>query len=565
MVPPHGGPGRYDRAVRRRLLTAIGSVLLVACASVPPSQTPSNAPPTIASSSHIAPTPVISLASTLPEPSLSATSSSAPVASASPPAPSTTPSPSTSSADSDGDELTDAWETQWGLTDPGKADSNGNGVPDSAEDPDGDGLSNLAEQHFGTNPGVADTNGNGIPDGLDDSNGNGIPDGLEQDRRPVPANLNPSLADAPNDKATSYSNGCHTFQGSATIHPCVYGDAAGTTTIAVFGDSHALQWVPGLTRAATANHWRLLAITKSGCPSVDVIFDSRAFPNDRVACQQWRRRATGWLGTHVPDLIIVANSRGYNIVDKGGHPRPLDPAWQVGLARTLVALPQTARRVVLGDTPHLGLDPVPCLAMHPTNISACETGRGLAENRQHDDAERATATANGASFVSLNALVCSYDPCPLIEGNVLVWRNASHLTATWVSQLWPSLAALVATSLAAASTGTAARSVCRGYGECPTALAPQCRAYSGPSVPPPSPTKTGVQGYANADAASVGVRGESPAGRGGVFKGAAAQVRLAASTASTHPASGQRGDLFVDKVGRLWFCKTGTTWKLLVP
>jgi hypothetical protein len=32
------------------------------------------------------------------------------------------------------------------------------------------------------------------------------------------------------------------------------------------------------------------------------------------------------------------------------------------------------------------------------------------------------------------------------------------------------------------------------------------------------------------------------------------------SSRSTHPSSGALGDLFLDKSGRLWFCKGGTTW-----
>jgi hypothetical protein len=58
-----------------------------------------------------------------------------------------------------------------------------------------------------------------------------------------------------------------------------------------------------------------------------------------------------------------------------------------------------------------------------------------------------------------------------------------------------------------------------------------------------------------------GVEGRSILGRGGVFRGSRAQVRLYPSTAKTKPATGQRGDLFVDAGGRLWYCKTtGTGW-----
>jgi hypothetical protein len=72
----------------------------------------------------------------------------------------------------------------------------------------------------------------------------------------------------------------------------------------------------------------------------------------------------------------------------------------------------------------------------------------------------------------------------------------------------------------------------------------------------------GVSGVAQASG-SIGVTGycQEPGGRGGQFTGAAAQVRLAPSTALTHPAKGRTGDLFVDRSHRLWFCKGGAIWK----
>jgi len=53
------------------------------------------------------------------------------------------------------------------------------------------------------------------------------------------------------------------------------------------------------------------------------------------------------------------------------------------------------------------------------------------------------------------------------------------------------------------------------------------------------------------------IEGRSVLGRGGVFKGKKAQIRLVASTATTKPSTGSRGDLFVDASGRLWYCKNG--------
>jgi hypothetical protein len=87
------------------------------------------------------------------------------------------------------------------------------------------------------------------------------------------------------------------------------------------------------------------------------------------------------------------------------------------------------------------------------------------------------------------------------------------------------------------------------------------QGYSGPNSGPGNPTKTGVYGYADTDAASVGVRGGSATGRGGLFSGKLAQLRLNPTRLqATHPSSGATGDFFVDASGRLWFCKGATTW-----
>lgn len=87
--------------------------------------------------------------------------------------------------------------------------------------------------------------------------------------------------------------------------------------------------------------------------------------------------------------------------------------------------------------------------------------------------------------------------------------------------------------------------------------------YSGNTNPNDAPLHTGVYGAAVGSAASVGVKGESTSGRGGMFAGKLAQLRLTPSSAGSHPHSGSKGDFFVDASARLWFCKGGTNWTKL--
>jgi len=78
-----------------------------------------------------------------------------------------------------------------------------------------------------------------------------------------------------------------------------------------------------------------------------------------------------------------------------------------------------------------------------------------------------------------------------------------------------------------------------------------------------SQTGRGVLGLSTEQTA---VEGRSRLGRGASFSGALAQVHLAPGSSASHPGTGETGDLYCDRSGRLWFCKTGgthPTWKRL--
>jgi hypothetical protein len=144
-------------------------------------------------------------------------------------------------SDRDRDGLRDAWESRWNVTDPGRRDSDGDGVIDAAEDHDADRLSDHGEQRFGTDPGVRDSDGDGRSDGNEDADRDGRTNAAEQDARPIPRRLRPSLASAPRDLPPAYGNGCHSGPYDPAIHPCVLGDRESGIRIGLFGDSHALQ------------------------------------------------------------------------------------------------------------------------------------------------------------------------------------------------------------------------------------------------------------------------------------------------------------------------------------
>ncbi len=361
--------------------------------------------------------------------------------------------PAAGAIDSDGDGLRNTFEAKYEITDPWKADSDGDGVVDQAEDNDHDRLSNRAEQKFGLHPGRRDSDGDGVPDGGEDHDGDGRSNAREQDLRPVPAGLRPSLATAPYD-VSPYKAGCQTTHGSSAVVTCSYGPANSPTTVVLMGDSHAMQLATPIVAIAQANGWRLTTLVKKACPPVLGIHNrAKRWAFDRASCGQWRWAALAWLKANPPNHIILAHSDGYGIQTYAGKPIRGDdraPYWRKGMTRTLAAMPAASEVLVLGDIPYNRLNPVTCLQRHPKNISKCVTTREPKYKRKIELAIEKAAVAKGARFRRFYAQVCTYDPCPVVQGDVLMYRDKGHFTATFAAQLTPTFERLLGSIIAPA-------------------------------------------------------------------------------------------------------------------
>jgi hypothetical protein len=345
-------------------------------------------------------------------------------------------------SDADGDGLRDAFERRWDVTRPGHRDTDGDGVLDPAEDHDGDGLSTLGEQRYGTDPTDRDTDGDGRPDGREDSDRDGRSDASEQDRRRVPSKLRPALRRAFEDKPGSYGSGCHNVAADERLRPCVYGDRDGRVRITLYGDSHAAQWLPALARAGAAQGWRVTALTKSACPSAHVRFDHSDYLGNIAHCRRWRQRAERWIARHDQDLVIVTNWEGYRLLGSGGRRlsrSAADREWRRGMAAVLRAIPDRTEVLVLGDIPTPGRGIPACLRSHRTNIAACVRSRRASTRILREGPNRRAAESDGETFRSPVRVVCPYDPCPVVVDALLLWRDDKHLTASYARQLAPAM------------------------------------------------------------------------------------------------------------------------------
>ena len=241
-------------------------------------------------------------------------------------------------------------------------------------------------------------------------------DGLEQALyvADVPANLQPSLSGAAADKPAIYDNGCMLTDGETVPPPCIFGDASSSTRIVLFGDSHAAQWFPALHRIADARGWRLETVAKVGCPTADV-------PTTRTDrdpdCREWRSAVFERLALSDVDLVVMSSYR-YN---PGGL---ADEPWRTGLAATMSELRPTVDQVlVLGDTPTPVPEDVPnCLAQNIRSANQCIAPRRSSVVEARVNVEREIAREFDALFAPTADWLCTESACPVIFGDVLLYR-----------------------------------------------------------------------------------------------------------------------------------------------
>ena len=260
---------------------------------------------------------------------------------------------------------------------------------------------------------------------------------------PVPAGLVPALDAARGDIPTIYNNGCHLSQPATTIPDCVFGDPRSSTTVVLFGDSHAAMWFPALERVAMERSWRLVSLTKSGCTPASITVWNTSMKRAYTECDDWRNRVLERVGAEQPNLVIVASSHPYPSAGSGG-PAPADDgqALAAGLDAILGRLVPLAGAVALiGDTPKFEFDPPECLSAHLDQTLACSEPRTKMLDQGWLDTEISIAKDRGAAFVDPTNWACPTDPCPSVVGRFLVYRDRHHLATPYVTALRDRLAA----------------------------------------------------------------------------------------------------------------------------
>ncbi|GEO13079.1 acyltransferase family protein [Microvirga aerophila] len=263
--------------------------------------------------------------------------------------------------------------------------------------------------------------------------GGSIPASMETAVTPgIP--LRPGPASAKGDLPRPTIEKCQQRPGVAELIVCTYGnETAPTKTIVLAGGSHSAQWFPALEVLAHQNGWRIINIPKAACT---LSYTGR--PTTSSDCETWRESALEYLTNLKPDVVFTTSTRPYRGAQvEGQKPRREHvPSAYVMFWSRLEELRITV--IAVRDNPWPGHVVPECVEKNLSNVVACARPR----DRHMNDVDPSTSLEpkpKNVEFIDLTDRFCDQTLCHAVGGNILIYRDRHHMTATFARSLAPVL------------------------------------------------------------------------------------------------------------------------------
>ncbi|WP_442153883.1 acyltransferase family protein [Rhizobium leguminosarum] len=232
------------------------------------------------------------------------------------------------------------------------------------------------------------------------------------------------------DNGGSSATNCHVDLAGVSSPPCTFGNNA-NGRIMLIGDSHAAQWFDPIRIAADEERWQFISRTKTSCPllEVSIWYQSKAAIYNE--CEQWRASVLEEVAAAPPDIVILANSSGYDgWIAENGLPASRSRAqllWETALMQLLERLSPQSEVWVIRDTPRMHPNYRACLSYSDD----CHRPRTLALDGLTDDAQIANKFGNAVNVIDFADRFCDEKRCSAVIGGQIAYRDYHHITGTF--------------------------------------------------------------------------------------------------------------------------------------
>ncbi|WP_081748614.1 acyltransferase family protein [Nocardiopsis sp. CNT312] len=259
--------------------------------------------------------------------------------------------------------------------------------------------------------------------------------------------LYPTPLEAAEDVPVVYDDGCQApHAATEPFDGCVYGPEDAETTVAVVGDSHSTQWFPALEELAREHGWQLLIRTKSSCAFTDTLqlYDGSPYQ----ACQDYNRAVVDELLQAEPDLVFTSSSIRTDPAEAEASDAEAKTAVAEGMARLWREVAAAGTEVVMiRDTPRTTGDVLECLSANGDDLARCDRPEVEALELGDPQEQAVGMIGENAALIDMSDRLCGEGTCPAVIGNVVVYRDSHHITATYARMLSEDLGERVSAAL----------------------------------------------------------------------------------------------------------------------
>lgn len=227
-------------------------------------------------------------------------------------------------------------------------------------------------------------------------------------------------------------SGCAAERGESEILSCTLGYPGRLVrTVVIVGDSHATHWFSALDTWGAKHRWRIITYTRASCPFTTA---QRIAPGDRTQkyeeCAAANRVVLKRIleNRNISAVITSSFASSYGWKDASGR---------TGQAALNAGVRDVAGRLARAGKPLVVIRDVP-LTRDGQNVPDCLTRLGsvaacslLREKAVVPDPYAESAALFGMPVVDLTDWFCTSIECPVVVGNVVVYRDPDHLTADY--------------------------------------------------------------------------------------------------------------------------------------
>lgn len=231
------------------------------------------------------------------------------------------------------------------------------------------------------------------------------------------ARFEPGLNKVGADKGEIFRFGCLTGVTKLKSPRCYFGDVKSHRNVVIFGDSHAMQWGPGLIHLAKRKHWRVIVLTRASCTAALVKLDT--------GCNIWRRNSLRRIRKMKAGMVVVASAANSELYQEVSQDDLID-----GMTRTLRKLRANSKRTVLiRDQAVTPFNVTGCLRSNQSSPDRCGFAPGRSKSYSYDYI--AARRVSGVRIIDPMRMLCPGGWCRAVDQNIIVYRNQGHLSATF--------------------------------------------------------------------------------------------------------------------------------------